>query len=223
LGALAAWSFGGLTQDVVGHDEAALLDPRVTTWVAAHRTSWLTGAMKAATWLGSIALIVPTLLLLAGFFLARRHDWRPCAKLAVAVGGAVVLYDVVKPAVDRPRPSSAIWIGHYSGAAFPSGHTTQAVAFYAMLALILSAGRSVRSRTTVWAGAALIALLVGASRVYLGAQWLSDVLGGYALGVAWVALVVAVSLIAFRPRNRVVESQGQEVGGSRRSGRRKVA
>jgi len=125
--------------------------------------------------------------------------------------------------VDRPRPSSAIWIGHYSGAAFPSGHTTQAVAFYAMLALILSAGRSVRSRTTVWAGAALIALLVGASRVYLGAQWLSDVLGGYALGVAWVALVVAVSLIAFRPRNRVVESQGQEVGGSRRSGRRKVA
>ena len=223
LGALAAWSFGGLTQDVVGHDEAALLDPRVTTWVVAHRTSWLTGAMKAATWLGSIALIVPAVLLLAGFSLARRHDWRPCAKLAVAVGGAVALYDVVKPVVDRPRPSSAIWIGHYSGAAFPSGHTTQAVAFYAMLALILSAGRSVRSRTTVWAGAALIALLVGASRVYLGAQWLSDVLGGYALGVAWVALVVAVSLIAFRPRNRVVESQGQEVGGSRRSGRRKVA
>jgi hypothetical protein len=42
VGALAAWAFGGLTQDVVGHDEAALADPHVTAWVVAHRTEWLT-------------------------------------------------------------------------------------------------------------------------------------------------------------------------------------
>lgn len=194
VGAFAAWSFGGLTQDVVGHDEAALSDPRVTAWVVAHRTDWLTAVMKSVTWLGSNAVIVPGLVLVAGLFLVRRRDWRPGAKLAAAVGGAVALYDIVKPAVGRARPPSAIWIGHYSGGAFPSGHATQTVAFYAMLALVLSVGRSAKTRALLWSGAGLIALVVGASRVYLGAHWLTDVLSGYALGATWVAIVVAVTL-----------------------------
>ena len=55
-GALAAWAFGAVTQDVVAHDETALRDPHVAAWVAAHRTGWLTAIMKAVTWLGSDAV-----------------------------------------------------------------------------------------------------------------------------------------------------------------------
>ena len=121
------------------------------------------------------------------FFVLRRRRWQPLALLAAAVAGAVSLYNIVKPLTGRPRPPPAIWIGHYSGAAFPSGHAAQSVAFYAMLAIVLGAGRSPRAKTVLWSAAALVVLAVGGSRIYLGAHWLTDVLGGYALGACWVA------------------------------------
>jgi undecaprenyl-diphosphatase len=203
-GALAAWAFAGLTQDVVGHDEMALFDPRAEQWVVAVRTAWLTGAMRSVTWLGSTAVIVPTLALVAALLVIRRRDRRSAILLGAAVAGAVGLYNIVKVAVERPRPPSALWIGDYSGAAFPSGHATQAVAFYGMLAIVLSAKRSLGVRVIVWMGAAVITLLVGASRFYLGAHWLTDVLAGYALGAAWIAFLTAAGLLAMGQGRRRV-------------------
>src|SRR5262249_20661577 len=95
-GALAAWAFGGLTQDVTGHDDAALADPHVTAWVIAHRTGWLTSALQVLTWLGSTAVIIPAGLATGLYFLIRRRDWRPLALLTAAVAGAVGLYHIVK-------------------------------------------------------------------------------------------------------------------------------
>lgn len=209
-GALAAWAFGGLTQDVVGHDDAALADPHTTAWVIAHRTEWLTSTLKVLTWLGSTAFIIPAGLATGLYFVIRRRDWRPLALLTAAVAGAVGLYNIVKPLVGRPRPPAAIWIGHYSGAAFPSGHATQSVAFYAMLAIALGAGPSIRRRAILWSAAALVVLIVGASRIYLGAHWLTDVLAGYALGATWVAIVVVLLLTTSRGtgKARTVQDQG---------------
>ena len=155
------------------------------------------------TWLGSTAFIIPVGLAIGLYFVIRRRDWRPLALLAAAVAGAVALYGIVKFVVGRPRPPAAIWIGHYTGAAFPSGHATQSTAFYAMLAIVLGAGLSARRRAAVWAAAALVVLIVGASRIYLGAHWLTDVLAGYALGACWVAIVVAVLLIRSSGTGRV--------------------
>jgi membrane protein DedA with SNARE-associated domain/membrane-associated PAP2 superfamily phosphatase len=199
VGAMAGWIFGGLTQDVVGHDETALFDPRALQWVAAHRTTWLTTLMKTVTYLGANVVIVPVLLVVGGYYLVRRRDGRPGGKLAVTVVGAIALYDIAKAAVDRPRPPMTIWIGHFSGSAFPSGHATQTAAFYGMLVLILASGRSTRTRVLLWSVGAVIALLVGASRIYLGAHWLSDVLAGYALGVTWLAVVIASTLAFTKP------------------------
>ena len=210
-GALAAWAFGGLTQDVTGHDDAALADPHVTAWVIAHRTGWLTSALQVLTWLGSTAVIIPAGVATGLYFGIRRRDWRPLALLTAAVAGAVGLYDIAKPVAGRPRPPAAIWIGHYTGAAFPSGHATQSAAFYAMLAIVLGAGLSFRRRAAVWSAAALVVLIIGASRIYLGAHWLTDVLAGYALGATWVAIVAAVLLIASSGTGRVrpVREPGQ--------------
>jgi membrane protein DedA with SNARE-associated domain len=207
VAAMSAWAFGGVAQDVVSHDELALVDPRFTRWVVAHRTGWLTGVMKAVTWLGSNVVVIPLAAALILYLLLRRSDVRSSLMVGSAVAGAIALYDTIKPVVVRARPPSSIWIGHFSGFAFPSGHATQSVAFYAMVAFVLTSGRSFRWRFALWCAAALIALLVGASRVYLGAHWLTDVLGGYALGATWVALVVSVSLLAGPPEHQTSPAQ----------------
>jgi membrane-associated phospholipid phosphatase len=195
-GVLAAWAFGGLTWYVVSHEHSALPDTHVAAWMVAHRTGWLTGIMRVVTWAGSTAVIIPLGLIAGGWFAWRRHQWRPLILLAAAVAGAVALYDIVKVLVGRPRPPQAIWIGHFPGAAFPSGHATQTVAFYSVLAIILGAGRSPRVKLALCSAAVLLALVVGFSRIYLAAHWLTDVLGGYALGALWAAVVVSVMLTA---------------------------
>src|SRR6266511_961944 len=93
-----------------------------------------------------------------------------------------------------PGPPAAQAIGHWTGFAFPSGHTTKATAVYGMLAALLAAttprwGRKV----SVWTAAALLAGLVGLSRLYLGAHWLTDVLGALTLGAAWLFVLLAAT------------------------------
>src|SRR5207244_6591004 len=79
------------------------------------------------------------------------------------------------------------WIGTASGSSFPSGHATGTVAVYGMLAALLAASTPYWSRKVgLWAGAAILWLVVGITRLYLGVHWLSDVLGGYALGGLWL-------------------------------------
>lgn len=203
-GVLAALAVGVLTGDVLGHYGLAHADPHVTAWVVAHRADWLTDVLRVVTWLGSLAVIVPVAVIAGLFFVLRWHQWWPVALLAVAIAGAVGLYNLVKHLVGRPRPPPAIWIGHFSGASFPSGHATQSVACYVTLALILGAARPGWVKAWLSAVAVLVVLVVGGSRIYLGAHWLTDVLGGYALGTAWLAIVLAVALTAWPPPGRAV-------------------
>ena len=225
VAAIAAWIFAGLTQDVLSNDDAVLSDPHITSLVVAHRAGWLTPPMQIVTWLGSNAVVFPAVVLVGGFFFLRRRNWRPLALLGAATVGAIALYDIFKPSIGRSRPPSSIWIGHYSGHAFPSGHATVVVAFYAMLALVLSRGAPPGRRVLVWSGAALVAIAVGASRVYLGAHWLTDVLGGYALGALWAAVVIVVMLLGSSRRSggRQAAVQGIADGRRRRTPKGKAA
>lgn len=193
IAAASVWTFAGLTQDVLAREESAELDPVVQSWVVAHRLGWLTTSMQGLTWLGSNVVLVPVLLTASVYFLVARRAVRATVALWAAYLGAVGLYELVKMLVARPRPPAVDDLVHATGAAFPSGHTTQALAAWGILALLLL---RTRPRWTRWllTSATLLVLLVGASRIYLGAHWLTDVLGGLALGGAWLAVLLILDL-----------------------------
>jgi undecaprenyl-diphosphatase len=189
----ACWIVFAALAIVVSTSDTLSVDQSVLTSVGEHRSSVVTSAMRTVTWLGSAAVLYPATFVLALYWRRRERDWRPGAMLAAGLAGSTVLYNVFKRITERPRPPASDALGTYSHWSFPSGHATQCTAFFAML-LVLTwlAGRP---RLWLWAiVAAVVALAVGASRIYLGAHWVTDVLGGYALGGAWVSLLTATGL-----------------------------
>lgn len=191
----AAWTFLGITQDVVGHEEIALLDPGINGWVMAHRTPPLTDVFRAVTWLGASAVTVPVLAVGAGLLARRRRSWTPVFDIAVVYGAVVFLHAGVGQLVDRHRPPVADWLASAHGWGYPSGHTAQAVAAWGVLALlVMMTTTSRRIRSLVGTTAVVIAVLVGISRVYLGVHWTTDVLGAATMSVAVLATWGAVRL-----------------------------
>ncbi|MBA2772934.1 MAG: bifunctional DedA family/phosphatase PAP2 family protein [Nocardioidaceae bacterium] len=195
----ATWTFLGITQDVVTHEELALFDPRIHAWVMAHRTTVLTGFFWVVTWLGASAVTIPVLGVAGGLLAQRRRSWAVVLDIVVVYGSAVVLASVVRQVVHRSRPPAADWAAPAGGWAYPSGHTTQAVAAWSILAVLLAAQRTRRSRFAFGGGAAAIAVLVGASRAYLGVHWATDVFGAAAMSTAVVALWCVVRRSLFAP------------------------
>ncbi|HUJ60002.1 MAG TPA: phosphatase PAP2 family protein [Kofleriaceae bacterium] len=116
------------------------------------------------------------------------------AALAASTLGATALTHLVKWLVDRARPATEIHVLETAhGASFPSGHVTEYVALAGVLAVFAHAlirDRVVRRTLIVFAFVPIV--LVGPARVYLGAHWPTDVIGGYALAGAWLALVAQI-------------------------------
>ena len=193
---VSAAAFGLLLWSVLAHGGLTLADQGLATFIAGHRPGWLTPLMQLVTWLGSSFFIIPGGLAVGGYLWFRRRSWQSVVMMAAAFLGAAGLYDIVKPAVGRSRPPAALQVGGPDeGWAFPSGHATQSISFYAMLAVVLTICYAPRRRLLLAIGAALVTLVVGASRLYLGVHWLTDVLGGYALGLAWLAVVMVTTLL----------------------------
>jgi membrane protein DedA with SNARE-associated domain len=202
--ALAGWAFGAVLQDVLsGREGGALLDGPVHHFFLAHREAWLTPLMRGVSELGSAAVLLGLSVLAGVAWWSRTRSWRPLGLLAVAYLGAWVLWAIISDLTHRTRPPAAQAIGHWTGSAFPAGRTTAATAVFGMLAALLSAATPHWGRkVVVWTAAVLLAGLVGVSQLYLGAQWLTDVLGALALGAVWLFALLAATrtLRALHPR-----------------------
>jgi undecaprenyl-diphosphatase len=104
--------------------------------------------MQDVTNLGSVRLLLPLIVAVGvGWWLRRR----PLALLAAAYVGADLVFNAVKELVGRPRPPPAILLKPVAGPSFPSGHASQAVAVYGMLAAATS---SWARKVAAWAAAA---------------------------------------------------------------------
>ena len=139
--------------------------------------------------------VVPAdIALTLSLLVARR--WREATFAGVSLGGSALLNMATKQFFQRDRP--ALWesIAPEHTFSFPSGHAMGS-ATLAMVVLLLC--WHTRFRWPVVVLAALFALAVGASRIYLGVHYPSDILGGWAAGVAWVS---GVYLVLYRIRER---------------------
>lgn len=167
--------FGG---EVVERETLAL-DHGVRDWVLAHRTAAGTAFFSVITWLGSIAVLIPATLTVFWMLYRRGARWRP---LLLALGTIVfaLLISLLKTRYQVVRPPAGFASG--LGFSFPSGHASSSTAAWLVLTYILVREKLVRREALVFAP--LLALLVGSSRVYLDVHWASDVLGGWALGLA---------------------------------------
>ena len=190
----AGWAFGAVFQDVLAGDELALVDRPTQTFLVAHREAWLTHAMRVVTDLGGASVLIPMLLVVGLVWRWRAGTWRPLSLLAAAYGGAWALQTSIKLLVRRPRPPAGLALDHFSGYAFPSGHATNSAAVYGMLAALLAASTTHWGRkVAAWATAAGLVALIGLSRMYLGGHWLTDVLGGFALGGTWLFALLTLT------------------------------
>jgi len=178
---------GALALLVRSHSGLLRVDRSVAPWGEQHMTSLASSMLDFVTSFGSTGVIVGFTIAVFVIEMVRRPSrWLPVFLLAVTIG-QTLLSTQVKDLVDRIRPT-ANPIAHTLGPSFPSGHTTGAAACFAAFALVLGRGRS-RNTQAVLAGAAVfVACAVAASRVLLGVHWLTDVLGGLALGWGWFAL-----------------------------------
>ena len=143
--------------------------------------------VKAVTWLGSGGVLW-TLTGAAAVVLAIRRQWRLTAYLLVVGVGELVLDPVLKALVGRLRPVVAHPIAHGNGDSFPSGHALGSIVCYGALFLVfLPAVRGTWRRVFTAVIVTLIAA-IGISRLLLGVHYISDVLGGWTLGITWLGI-----------------------------------
>jgi undecaprenyl-diphosphatase len=211
FGALAllagVWLFGVIAEDVATDDPLTILDRQVALWLHSHGTPQRTGWMLMA---GSLAgpATIGGLTIVAALVLLRRRWWYRLLALALTVPGGLALNLLLKSAFARERPRFDDPIVKLTDFSFPSGHTMMATLFYGLLAVLTAAHVKSRGpRVTLLFCLCACILLVGFSRMYLGAHYLSDVLGAATMGVAWLALcVTAVDTL----RRRRAASSRQE-------------
>jgi undecaprenyl-diphosphatase len=182
--------FFGLTAAVLA-GVADNWDGTLMLALAARREPWLTWCMRLLSVAGSGLIEIPlALLLIVGLVLRKRNAEASWYTAAAFSGWA--LYGLAKLAVHRPRPHVIPRLMHGAGwYSYPSGHSMLAPIIFGLGIIVWAAPwPSAALRRAALTLAALFALAIGFSRVYVGVHYPSDVLGGLLLGTAWSALAL---------------------------------
>lgn len=156
----------------------------------------------------------------------RRRSWTPVLLIGAAGLGSLAMTIAGKDLIGRHRPPLTDAVAPYEySPSFPSGHTLNAVVVIGIIAYLLILRRhSVHARVLLICGAAVYAFTVGLSRMYLGHHWFTDVLAAWALGAAWLALIITAHrlyLTVRRRRELAAPPKLTDAAAARREGRRK--
>ncbi|MFJ8487230.1 phosphatase PAP2 family protein [Streptomyces sp. NPDC094038] len=193
--ALGAWAAFAVLALVVAGRHGAPLGPDRTllAWSLGHRPDVAVAVARGITATGT-GVVPYALVVAAGLVAGRTRRQRVAAVLLGA--GCLALGQtarrVVLELVARPRPPQADWQTSASGWSFPSGHTTTA-ALTAGLVILAIWTRAPHGRTAWCAAFACWGLAVGATRVFLGVHWCTDVIGGWLFAAGWLGLCACLA------------------------------
>lgn len=189
---IVAIPFATLTFEVLGEGPLTRFDGRFADAL----NDWVQGRPGAVPILGAVSYLGKPVFLFVVVALAVVILWRPGRHRATiflvttSLGGGIV-DTLVKVAVDRPRPVVDHPVATAFGKSFPSGHAMSSTVTYGALLVALWPYLAPRFRRGALAVTMLVVAAVGTSRLLLGLHFVTDVVGGYLLGLAWLAGAVA--------------------------------
>ncbi|MDQ0158339.1 phosphatase PAP2 family protein [Alkalibacillus salilacus] len=186
--------------DDVWEDESFKLDVMVNQFIASFNTPWLTGVMGYITETGSVPwLTVATILVVAYLVLLSDKSYWVATFLVINMLGISGLTKGLKLLFERQRPETLEQFDG-TGFSFPSGHSTGAITFYGfMIYLIVISQLSKGSKWLINGFLTVWILLVALSRVFVGVHYITDIIAGLAIGLAWL-LICIVGLALLRRR-----------------------
>jgi undecaprenyl-diphosphatase len=208
--ALGVMTFVEVADDMTEADGQAF-DQAVLAWVQPVAGDprgpwWLEEAAADLTSLGGISVLGLFAVIAITFLLLQRKRLSALL-LVLGLAGGVVLSEGLKSLFARERPPAAFQAVETLNASFPSGHALLATVFYLTLGVMLTrAFPRAHLKAFVLGAAMLVALLIGGTRVYLGAHWATDVFAGWCAGAAWA---MALWLVAYAVgRHQAVSDSG---------------
>ena len=183
---LAGWCFTELVEEIAEGDFARL-DEGAVALVQSYGNPAVVRAASVISWFGSVAFLT-----IASFAATLVFAWKrwfdAILGLALTMLGGSLLNMLLKQLFQRARPVFDQPLVDLTSFAFPSGHTMGATLFYMFIAAVVAyAMKSNRIRLLAFGCAALIVVLIGATRIYLGAHFFTDVLGAIVAALAWLA------------------------------------
>lgn len=184
-----------VTDGVVERNGITGIDQPVLDWFVTHRDPVETVVATVVTNLGG-TLAMAALATVVALWAASRRHWRHAAFVLAAAATSGALVVAIKTTVGRVRPPQSVQLVTETSASFPSGHTLGSTAvILAVTGVLLTGIRSTAARTAMATAGLTAVVLIGLSRLYLGAHWATDVLGGWMLGAAAVCALVTVAAL----------------------------
>ena len=198
-------------EGVVGRDGLTAVDQPVLDAAVSLRSPGLDSAVTAFTNVGG-PVGMPILALVAVAVITwRRRRWTPIVLTLIAAAGSLAMTIVGKDFVDRARPPAALAVPPLEvSASFPSGHTLNATVLTTVVVyLVLIETTAAWQRSLAITVGTLFVAAMGLSRVFLGHHWLTDVLAGWLIGLAWALAVITAHRLwlTLRERPATVDSR----------------
>lgn len=185
--------FAFLVFEVLAKGPITRMDSSVANWMNGwvHGHPWLVSTLQVISMFG-VPLWLGVLVTAGSMYALWRGRLRLAVFLVVTVVGGGLVDTFVKVLVNRPRPVVDHPIDTALGKSFPSGHAMSSILTYGALLLVFLPVLQRRWRHLAVGGALLLVLAIGSSRLLLGVHFVSDVVGGYVLGAAWLLAATAV-------------------------------